>query len=81
MLNSHLNQSSLTIPEPSKWDLLLRKLGITDVQAMTEVRGTGDLARAIRKFVVIARKSSFVPEGILQETKLYLLAKGPVGVS
>jgi hypothetical protein len=77
----HLNDSSLAIPEPSKWDLLLRKLGITDVQAMAEVRGTGDLARAIREFAALARKSSFVPEGILQETKRFLLAKGTVGVS
>lgn len=74
---SYFHDTSPEMPEACRWDLLLRELGITDVQALSEVKGNGYVAHAIREFAVRERTSGFVPEGILQEARRYLIANKP----
>lgn len=54
----------------SEWDLLLKKLGLTDIEALTAVREGTEASQLITRFVRGQFRQHFVPEDVLLAVKM-----------
>ena len=59
-----------SIPEVAQWDQLLRKLGLTEREALDAITQNCDVGLSIRRFVQDACRSHFIPENVLLAMKL-----------
>jgi len=73
--NHHIGDSRLisgSVPPlaVSEWDLLLKKLGFTDIEALTAVREGTEASQLITRFVRGQFRQHFVPEDVLLAVKM-----------
>ena len=54
----------------SEWDLLLKRLGLTDIEALTAVREGTEASQLITRFVRGQFRQHFVPEDVLLAVKM-----------
>lgn len=54
----------------SEWDLLLKRLGLTDIEALTAVRQGTETSQLITRFVRGQFRQHFVPEDVLLAVKM-----------
>ena len=75
--NHHVGDSCLisgSVPPlaVSEWDLLLKRLGLTDTEALTAVREGTEASQLITRFVRGQFRQHFVPEDVLLAVKMQL---------
>jgi len=75
--NHHVEDSSFisgSVPPlaVSEWDLLLKRLGLTDIEALTAVRDGTEASQLITRFVRSQFRQYFVPEDVLLAVKMQM---------
>jgi len=56
----------------SEWDLLLKTLGLTDIEPLTAVREGTEASQLITRFVRSQFRQYFVPEDVLLAVKMQM---------
>ena len=68
--NSRFISGSVPLLAVSEWDLLLKRLGLTDIEAVTAVRARTEASQLITRFVRDQFRQHFVPEDVLLAVKM-----------
>jgi hypothetical protein len=50
---------------PARWDVFLKELNVTEMEALTILRSRSELTPRIRSWVMTNHRSAFVPEDFL----------------